>query len=131
MVGTVGEERLEKQPEAARRQPRSLGAPARRESAPRGGVAQGGRPRRRRHEQPGGRPRARRDRRLTESAIRRLYCERAREGWTVAGRGDAAGGKSGLRRAGCWVTPRGGNPTDQCHRKQTAVSSVPARVAGR
>ena len=32
------------------------------------------------------------------------------------------GGKSGLRRAGCWVTPRGGNPTDQCHRKQTAVS---------
>jgi len=47
----------------------------------------------------------------------------AREGWTVAGRGNAAGGKSGLRRAGCWVTPRGGNPTDQCHRKETAVSS--------
>src|SRR2546425_13254224 len=45
----------------------------------------------------------------------------AREGWTVAGRGNAAGGKSGLHRAGCWVTPRGGNPTDQCHRKQTAV----------
>src|SRR4029453_18001312 len=45
----------------------------------------------------------------------------AREGWAIAGRGDAAGGKSGLHRAGCWVTPRGGNPTDQCHRKKTAV----------
>ena len=61
---------------------------------------------------------------LVEGAKRRparytLPC--AREGWTVAGRGNAAGGKSGLHRAGCWVTPRGGNPTDQCHRKQTAV----------
>src|SRR2546428_79510 len=45
----------------------------------------------------------------------------AREGRTVAGRGNAAGGKSGLHRAGCWVTPRGGNPTDQCHRKETAA----------
>src|SRR5205085_12538845 len=27
------------------------------------------------------------------------------------------GGKSGLHRAGCWLTARGGNPTDQCHRK--------------
>jgi hypothetical protein len=35
-----------------------------------------------------------------------------------------AGGKSGLHRAGCWLTARGGNPTDQCHRKQTAVSST-------
>src|SRR6266481_2925825 len=35
-----------------------------------------------------------------------------------------AGGKSGLRRAGCWLTARGGNPTDQCHRKQTAVSET-------
>ena len=32
-----------------------------------------------------------------------------------------AGGKSGLRRAGCWLTARGGDPTDQCHRKQTAA----------
>ena len=35
-----------------------------------------------------------------------------------------AGGKSGLHRAGCWLTARGGNPTDQCHRKQTAVSET-------
>src|SRR5215467_5725821 len=32
-----------------------------------------------------------------------------------------AGGKSGLHRAGCWLTARGGDPTDQCHRKQTAA----------
>jgi hypothetical protein len=35
-----------------------------------------------------------------------------------------AGGKSGLRRAGCWLTARGGDPTDQCHRKQTAARKV-------
>jgi hypothetical protein len=32
-----------------------------------------------------------------------------------------AGGKSGLRRAGCWLTARGGDPTAECHRKQTAA----------
>src|SRR5262249_45261947 len=69
--------------------------------------------------------------RFALSGSGRVYWVSAREGWTVAGRGDAAGGKSGLRRAGCWVTPRGGNPTDQCHRKETAVPSVPERVAGR
>src|SRR5204862_7336415 len=54
-------------------------------------------------------------------AAARYTRRRAREGWTVAGRGNVAGGKSGLRRAGCWVTPRGGNSTDQCHRNQTAA----------
>ncbi len=39
----------------------------------------------------------------------------------IAGAGDRTGGKSGLRRAGCWLTARGGDPTDQCHRKQTAA----------
>src|SRR6266545_2441106 len=39
-----------------------------------------------------------------------------------------AGGKSGLRRAGCWLTARGGNPTDQCHRKQTAARQRAVRV---
>jgi hypothetical protein len=30
----------------------------------------------------------------------------------IAGRTHPAGGKSGLHRAGCWVTPRGGDPTE-------------------
>ena len=29
-------------------------------------------------------------------------------------------GKSGLHRAGCWPTASGGDPREQCHRKQTA-----------
>ena len=37
---------------------------------------------------------------------------RAGEGRAIAGHDNVAGGKSGLHRAGCWVTPRGGNPTD-------------------
>src|SRR6185295_14510248 len=44
-----------------------------------------------------------------------------REGWMIAGAGNRTGGKSGLRRAGCWLTARGGDPTDQCHREQTAA----------
>src|SRR6266446_10766575 len=44
-----------------------------------------------------------------------------REGWMIAGSGNRTGGKSGLRRAGCWLTARGGDPTDQCHREQTAA----------
>src|SRR5687768_5287786 len=51
-----------------------------------------------------------------------VQSNRVGEGRMVAGRGNATGGKSGLHRAGCWVTPRGGNATDQCHRKQTAGS---------
>jgi len=35
-----------------------------------------------------------------------------REGWMIAGTGNRAGGKSGLRRAGCWLTARGGDPMD-------------------
>ncbi len=73
------------------------------------------------HERARRRPRARRDRRLSG----RLYCESAREGWMIAGRSDAAGGKSGLRRAGCWVTPRGETPRTSATEKQTAVSSGP------
>ena len=39
----------------------------------------------------------------------------------IAGAGNRTGGKSGLHRAGCWLKARGGDPTDQCHRKQTAA----------
>src|SRR5262249_20624729 len=45
----------------------------------------------------------------------------AREGWTIAGRGEGAGGKPGLHGAGCWETPGGGNPRDKSNRKETAV----------
>ena len=52
----------------------------------------------------------------------RAYTDRrAREDRAIAGHFAVTGGKSGLRRAGCWLTARGGNPTDQCHRKQTAA----------
>ena len=57
-----------------------------------------------------------------------VNCNCVGEGRVIAGRSNATGGKSGLHRAGCWVTPRGGNATDQCHRKQTAGSQEPARV---
>src|SRR5436309_2600660 len=49
---------------------------------------------------------------------------RAREDRTVAGRGNTAGGKSGLRRAGCWLTARGGDPTEsatETYRRRKAV----------
>ena len=46
---------------------------------------------------------------------------RAREGQTIAGHLAVTGGKSGLRRAGCWLTARGGNPTD------SATESKPPR----
>src|SRR4029450_10338811 len=45
-----------------------------------------------------------------------------REGRTVAGAVHRAGGKSGLRRAGCWLTARGGDPTDR------ATESKPPRA---
>ena len=50
---------------------------------------------------------------------------RAREDRTVAGRGNTAGGKSGLRRAGCWLTARGGNPTE------SATETYRRRKAGK
>jgi len=58
-------------------------------------------------------------------AAPRRYTEgRAREDRTVAGRGNTAGGKSGLRRAGCWLTARGGDPTEsatETYRRRKAV----------
>jgi len=64
------------------------------------------------------RPAHRRDRGAARRPVPRpgrpagVYLRGAREGWTVAGHGNVTGGKSGLHRAGCWVTPRGGNPTE-------------------
>jgi hypothetical protein len=46
------------------------------------------------------------------------------EGWAIAGHGNVAGGKSGLRRAGCWLTARGGDPTEsatETYRRREAV----------
>ena len=42
-----------------------------------------------------------------------------------------AGGKSELRRAGCWVTPRRGNPTEsatETYRQRSAYGAMRARV---
>ena len=47
--------------------------------------------------------------------MRQRVCE------TIAARPFGAGrGKSGLHRTRSWVTPRRGDPTEQCHRNQTA-----------
>lgn len=59
------------------------------------------------------------------SAIRTRYTHlRAREGQAIAGHLAVTGGKSGLRRAGCWLTARGGDPMD------SATESKPPRPRG-
>src|SRR5262245_6971202 len=59
------------------------------------------------------------------AAMGRYTQGRAREDRTVAGRGNTAGGKSGLRRAGCWLTARGGDPTE------SATETYRRREAGK
>lgn len=45
---------------------------------------------------------------------------------TVSGdRGPLVRGKSELHRAGCWITSRGGDPTESAAEKETASSAAP------
>ena len=52
----------------------------------------------------------------------RILQWRVGEGWVIAGHGNVTGGKSGLHRAGCWVTPTGRKARESATEKRPPIA---------